>query len=260
LTFPKSGYIMVDMENYIYDYSYTTRNCDYDGADRLKLSAVLACMQEASSIAVEKMGATREILRPREWGFVVTCHYLKFLKNVPVYTPVNIRTRAFPSKRVILERDFEMTDEKGEKIAEAVSRWVLMDIKNRKVLPVLALWKEEDMNYTLEKKVDFSSWKITENLSPDDCDGEVLREIRCSAYDSNRHVNNTFYADYCMDCFSAEEWSTREPDSFQICYAEQCFEYEKVLFRRRKLSEKSYLLTGEKEDGSLAVKAKLIFK
>ena len=246
-------------EQYIYNYKTKTRYIDYDMNDRLKLSSVLTFLQESASYGAEEMGCGTDFLWPRAWGFIVTGYYTELYKNVPVGSNITVKTWALPAKHVIFEREFQFITAEGELIGAAVSRWCLYDVKNQKLLPASRISDDSSREYCTDKALPFKDWKIptfpTDDLSPDYCVA-----VGSSNYDHYMHINNTFYADFCANCFSVEEWKSMKVKSFQIAFEEQCFEGDMLQFYKQNISEKDYIILGKKENGRVAIKAKLIFE
>ena len=83
--------------------------------------------------------------------------------------------------------------------------------------------------------------------------------IASSEYDHNMHVNNTRYADYCINCFSLDELSARALKRFQISYVKQCREGEVLRFYRKPFGDEVYLTQGVNEKDEIVVQAKLTF-
>jgi acyl-ACP thioesterase len=229
-------------KKYVYDYALKTRYVEYDSRDRLKLSAWLTYLQEAGSGGAEQLGCGSDFLWQRGWGFIVTGYYLEIYRSVPVNTPLKVRTWALPPKHVIFERSYEFLTEDGEKIASAESRWCLLDITRGKLLPADSIGKTNIEDYRTDKALDFSLWKIAEKG-----EGKLVfsTKVYPSDYDHYGHVNNTHYADFCMNCFTQEEWKAVK--SFQIAYEKQCFIGDELSFYRVVLSPNKYLIVGKRK-------------
>ena len=62
-------------------------------------------------------------------------------------------------------------------------------------------------------------------------------QTRLSHYDHFRHVNNTKYADFFMDCFTEEELENKTVKSFRISYVKQVKANEELTFYRSDTEE-----------------------
>ena len=73
------------------------------------------------------------------------------------------------------------------------------------------------------------------------------------------HVNNTRYADYCINCFTLDELKERAITKFSIAYIKQCREGETLFFYRKKITENEYAVQGFNEKGEKVVQAQIVF-
>ena len=99
-------------------------------------------------------------------------------------------------------------------------------------------------SYNTERSIDFRNWKI-----PVISAGEAVysKKVRFSDYDHYFHVNNTKYADFMLDVFSAEELKNTLLSSVQITYVKQCKEGEEIIFSKEK-NDGFYLIEGKVND------------
>ena len=74
-------------------------------------------------------------------------------------------------------------------------------------------------------------------------DGEKKYEktISVSDYDHYFHMNNTRYADVCLDAFSVDELTRRSIANVQITYVKQCKCGEKLEIFRKDDGDTSFL-------------------
>ena len=243
---------------YMYERDFHTRYSDFDGHDRLKVSALLDFMQEGAGNSANELGCGSEFLWPKGWGFVVTNNYAEIYRPVAINEKLHLKTWPLPPRHIIFERHYELFGEDGERVAAAVSRWCLLDLKDQKILSASALTDQDYSRYNPRKSMDFRAWKIPpadlSSLAPA-CSVRVYGS-ECDHY---RHVNNTRYADFCMNCFSSDYLCRHAVKSFQICYEDQCREGDELSFFRVPAGEGEYLIVGAKEDGKQFMRAKITF-
>ncbi len=247
------------MENfYMCDLEFETRYSDFDCYDRLKLSSLLNFMQEAAGVSADELGCGSSFLWPKGWGFIVTNNYLEVYRPIAVGEKLRLKTWPLPPKHIVFERHYELCSSSGEKVAAAVSRWCLLDLKNKKFLPSAALEDQDYSRYNPKKTIDFKAWKIRpaclEGAAP-----AFAMKVYGSECDHYMHVNNTRYADFCMNCFSLEELKERAVRSFHIVYEEQCIEGDELSFYRLPLQEEAFLIVGVKKDGGQCMRAEITF-
>lgn len=218
------------MSSYCNTRVYPLRYTDYDFCDRLKPSALLALAQESAGASADELGFGYEALKPLGFGFITVATHCEFRKPVALLETLTVETWPLPPRHVIFERDYRVKDSKGEEVAAIASRWCLVDLSTFSLLPPSALKEvHERCPYRAEKTVEVPNWKIAR------CGGEgrevAVRRIRNSDCDHYFHANNTKYADFFFDCFSARELE-RPVKAFRISYVKQAKEGDELSFFR----------------------------
>ena len=114
----------------------------------------------------------------------------------------------------------------------ASSRWCLIDMHTGKLLQSKYIDNQDYSTYNTDKALQVTAWKIP-TFKPEEGELKFTITIANSEYDHNMHVNNTRYADYCMNCFSVEELGQRRVTGFAISYVKQCKEGQTLRFYRK---------------------------
>ena len=81
-----------------------------------------------------------------------------------------------------------------------------------------------------------------------------VKAVSASDYDHYFHVNNTKYADICLDAFTVDELAGRSIENVQITYVKQCKFGEALEIYRRDDGDLSYL------EGRVGDEARVRFK
>jgi len=116
--------------------------------------------------------------------------------------------------RLLVSRDFRITDDDGV-AAEASSSWIILDLdKRRPVRPQIALIEHQEMQHG-ELVFGGTAGKVElqgENDDEDSPDWNRSRPfvVRVSALDSQGHVNNAKYLEWCLDAFSLDHFNRWE--------------------------------------------------
>lgn len=245
-------------EFYVNEMQFNTGYADFDFQDKIKISSLFSYMQEVAGKHADKMGIGTNFLWPRGWGFIVTNNYLEIFKPIEIGEVLRVKTWPLPPGKVVFEREYEFYNEKGERVAAAVSRWCLLDVQNHKILSVGELKNLDGEKCDARRALDFRNWKIqpfdTAGVQP--C---FQMRVHSSEYDHYMHVNNTRYADFCMNCFSIEELKGKTVKSILISYEEQCLEGETLSFYRMPTDDKEFTVIGLKDDGTQFIRAKVRF-
>ncbi len=246
------------MEIYRHEKEFEVKYCEVDFKDELKLSTALAYMEEVACSSADELGFGYAYVKPRGYAFMVINLCVSFLSPVPLGEKVTVRTWPTPPTHVAFGREYQFLSSAGELRLNASSRWCLIDMKAGKPLPSKAIDNQDYSTYNREKALEGVQWKIPA-FSPEEGELGYTLTVANGDYDHNMHVNNTRYADYCLNCFTVEELSSRKLKAFSISYVKQCKEGEILRFYRKETEDGSYLVHGFKENGELAVQSKILF-
>lgn len=219
-----------DMQ-YVHSRTYQLRYTDFDFKDDLKPSSLLGLVQEAACSSADELGFGYEVLKPKELGFIIVNTYCELVGPVNIGDELTVETWPLPPRHVIFERDYRVKNQKGETVALLASRWCLVDLKNFNLLTPDPLGETHTQcPYNPNKSVQVPAWKIPKI-------GEGGREairitVGSSRCDHYFHANNTYYADFFLDCFTMEELA-RPIKNFQIAYVKQAKEGVELVFFRK---------------------------
>lgn len=207
-----------------YDIRYT----DVDFKDELKLSALMSVLEESACVSADELGFGYADISPRGIGFILANWYIKLARPIKLGEQLTVHTWPMKPKNTIFFREFEVYSG-DEKVCAASTRWCMVDLKTFAVLPTSAFFEGDTREYNDFRAVEFNSWRIAPVK-----DGEKRYEktVSVSDYDHYFHMNNTKYADVCMDAFSVDELADSCIDDVQITYVKQCKCGEKLeIFR-----------------------------
>ena len=178
----------------MYEGKYRITYYDLDFRGKVKLSAILRMVHIAAEVNANELGLGFETLQPLNISFVIQRFGLK-ISRMPVYNEtVTIRTWPAEMARGTFIRKGDMYDEKGEKIMEWASLWILFDIGERKIIKPSALPKEIEIIADVD--VDIKPQKVA--LAGDAIGVpfyEHVHTVRYADVDTNMHMNNSIYGD-----------------------------------------------------------------
>ena len=247
------------MEKYEHKKEFLIKYCDVDFKDELKVSTTLAYMEEVACSSADELGFGYAFVKPRGYAFFVSNIYCEFIRPVAIGDTVCIKTWPTPPSHVVFGREYQIFSASGELCTNATSRWCLVDRKTEKLLKSDVVDNQDYSTYNTTELFDGLRWKIPA-FAPEDGQLKFTLTIANSEYDHNMHVNNTRYADYCLNCFSVDELSHMCLKRFLISYVRQAKENETLRFYRKKQDDGSYLAHGFNENGDLVVQSQLWFE
>ncbi len=224
------------MSSYCHKRNFTVRYSDVDFHDRLKPSAMLAFAQETSGSSADELGFGYDDLIPFGYGFIIVATCCEIYKTARPKDVVTVETWPLTPRHVIFERDYNFRDKNGGLIASMATRWCLIDLTSGMLLTPDKLSAHAACPYRDEHTLTSPAWKIPK-LGDEGREAYRLT-VKSSQLDHYFHVNNTKYADFFLDCFTAEE-QRRTVKSFRISYTKQVKEGEELEFFRKDGEEES---------------------
>lgn len=176
--------------------------------------------------------------------------YPKYLDDIVVET--------WPLKpgRVDIDRNTVIKSIKGETLVRISEKWVLVDIKTKRILPSRVL--SELMNYYDEEKIfDEQIGKISDY----DCNNFYPHQVLATQIDHNMHLNNTRYADMIYNSLMQYDESliNRTIKSFQIEFDKENKYNDKINIGITSISQDEKFAKIIKESGELSSKAYISF-
>ncbi len=203
---------------------------DVDCTNRWKLSSVFSNTQEIASFNCKEYGL--DWIRLRDC--YDACYVLTRMKVKLFFYPGSsdvIRVNTWPGAkpRMIWTRYFSFeTEDRQQKIGEAVSQWVLINRTTR------ALMKPTDCHAvtpdTSHIPIPFTLDRGDFDFTPD---RTLSRRVTYSDLDYNGHVNNARYVEWIMDLFPLEVFYQSHVAEFDIKYEQEIRYGQRVMLAFR---------------------------
>lgn len=200
-----------------YQDSFNVYQFECDAWDRMTPGAILRRVQEIGTAQTEFLGIKEEMYKNTHTAFLLSRVSLKIFNCPKFKQKIRIEARAYGIHRAVYQRVTTLySEETGEKLCEADSRWVLVDTESKHILrrepegfesPFLPMdsWGEQD--HEMDLKV-----KPTELV----CQGKF--NAAYSLCDRNGHINNTKYADIVCDLLPIDEFEKSGVKTMLLLY------------------------------------------
>ena len=247
------------MEKYEHNNHFKIKYCEADFKDEIKLSSLLAYLEEVSCSSADELGFGYEYVKARNYAFIVSGYRCEFLRPITLGETVRVVTWPTPPTHVVFGREYQIFSQEQELLVNATSRWCLIDIEKGKIMPSKVIDNQDYTRYNTTKLFPDLRWKIP-TFAPSEGELKFCITIANSAYDHNMHVNNTYYADYCLNCFSVAELQEMRVKTFTIQYVKQCKEGEILRFYRKSVGEEEYLVQGLNENDEIVMQSQIYFE
>ncbi len=182
-----------------FTYKIKTNWHDTDANRIVRPSKIVEYMQETANRQCESSGLPLEKLRDEKGlAFILGALSLNIYQPLHAYEEIEVRTWCREAKSYIFMRYFEIVRE-GEKIAEASSTWVLIDLNTKNMVRASSYDFLGDKFY-YDEPVDPAALLPKARIAKDSPMIEVgKRKIMYSDIDYNMHMNNTHYPDMVCD-------------------------------------------------------------
>jgi len=201
--------------NYIYSEKFKIRNYEADAEGNLKLPSIFNYFQEVASNHAEKLGWGYDKMQTLGTIWVLSRLQIEINQLAKWGEEVEVATIPRGIKKLFAVRDYAISNSQGDDLIKGYSGWLVVDMVNQKLKnPEIILgdvaWRDnpEDMALSTDKIVPFDNKVL-----------EYSRKVSPNDIDVNKHTNNARYAEWMMDCFSAEFLSTHQIRKISVIFA-----------------------------------------
>ena len=175
-----------------YEELFRLKVLDYTCYDFLAPHGVLDVFQDVAGKHATQYDMTFEQLLEKNMIWVLVKVKYRVIKNIPLYSKVKVTT--WPKKKGLVDFDREtlITTVDGDVLIEGISKWVVVDINTRKIIP--AKYVSYNAICPDDSLFDEKFTKI-EDIDINDANHYQCKVEFCDV-DHNNHTNNAKYA--CM--------------------------------------------------------------
>jgi len=215
------------------EWNYNVHYYEIDSHHRLTVAGALRYFQDSAIRQSESVGRGFRFLAENNISWVVYKWETKVYNTPTMYDSVKVRTYPVGMKRTTGFRRFEMRNQADELLMEADSIWFLLDTLSRKptkVPPQLAA----GFYITPENSQSFRFDPIRFEGEADD--GLDFR-VSMSDIDSNRHVNNVRYWEWCRDALPNDRTEGYRLSALSAHFMRECKYGERVRAEFQEINE-----------------------
>lgn len=219
---------------------------DCDGGNRLRPSAAMKYMQQASGEHLDSLGLPCRKLLAEDMVFLLSKGCLRFRRMPEAGEKIVIGTAPIEIVGPRYIREFTIEDTGGDRLISSITQWLLINPATRRILRPSSF----PYQFTFEPSAvegEIADIKLPRQLG----EPAGLREIpiHYSSIDCNGHVNNSVYADFICDSLPADRMLRGELDTLVIAFQNEARLGDMVSVAMEPLSELAYHVVGKKAGG-----------
>lgn len=198
------------------------RDVDYN--NNLKIKSALSYLEDIAGIHSNIAGYGLLDIEKNKKTWVLINWKLEFIRRPRYAENLIVKTWSNGTeKNLYALRDFYMYDEKGEIVAKATSKWVLIDIEKKGI----AKLTDEVMNAYTTEPDDFAfEDKIEKLKEPENYTDSVEVKITKDMIDVNGHVHNINYIDFVTQIMPIEVMQNAK--TVEVLYKKEIRDVDKI--------------------------------
>lgn len=174
---------------------------------------------------------------------------LKIIKRPKYDDVITVRTWSASNHKLYADRDFEVLNENKEIIAIATSRWVMVDVENKKIAKMtdelIKIYEPE-----LEDRT-FPGFEYSKIEEPENFISSSNYTINRQMIDINDHVHNISYYDLAEIAIPDEVLEEKEFDEVDIMYKREIKLNDNVKLNYSEIENGEKIVTIKSEDESI---------
>ncbi|MBR3163224.1 MAG: hypothetical protein IKF17_03910 [Clostridia bacterium] len=210
----------------------------------------LGLMEDIASLHSSKVGFGIYDIPKTNLTWLLLGWKLKVFSRPQIEDMVYIKTWSRKIEKYYAYRDFEVHDEKGNLLAVATSKWILINTKDRKVTKVedyIAEAYESETTCNAYKDEELDKLKI-----PDDYDSVLEYKLSRRDIDLYNHMHNLYYLDLAYEALPEEVYETEnEFNNIRITYKREIKKDSEIKCMYKKLENKHVVVIRSKDGKTL---------
>ena len=204
----------------IYQQEFQLRDAAVDCFGRLKLSTLLAYVQEVAGIHAASMGADYDTLARKNLFWAILRTRVQITRLPRNGETIRLETWPLPTTRVAYPRSVVAYDDQGKELFRAISLWCLMDRNTRSM--ILPGKTDVVVSGTLRG----NELAVPGALAIKGLANTASRRVLFSDLDRNGHMNNTRYMEWINDLLPSSFHQSHTPTEVTIFYHSEAKESE----------------------------------
>lgn len=227
------------------------------GADyKARLSTLMCFFLESAYHHAVKLGVGSELLRDKHNVFWALYRIHIEMNEYPKWRDkITIETWPAGTNRSFAYRCFRIYAEDGSLLGQGITDWIIMSFETRKLADATQIFASSDLpTENMGDKLGLSNTKI--RLPKENPISQIQRMTVYSDIDINNHVNSARYLDYAVDALDINEVQSKPITVADINYNAEVAVGQPIDIKVYN-TEKGYIVSGEKADGTQSFTAQI---
>ena len=223
----------------MFEYDFKVQYVDIDSSGFLSEYGLLKNLQEIACLHADSRGFGLNDTQNNRLAWVILSWKIDFISRPLWNTSIHIKTWASNIDNVSCERDFEVTDENGNKVAIATSKWVLINIDTHHISKITS-----EIRQAFEPTASsVFEGELNKLESPESFDYCFKYTILRRDIDTNQHLNNLNYIMLAKETLP----ELIDFNHIEVLYKHQCLLGDKMVFLCKKY-DNCYIISIKCED------------
>ena len=204
----------------IYTQKFNVHDSMADRFGRMKPSAILTVMQEASGHHSDLLNVDHDTLNSQDLFWAISRNRIQITRLPELGETIRVETWHMPTTRVAYPRSVVAYDEEGQECFRSVSLWVLMDRNTRNMIT------PGKSGIVVAGTVRGTELAVPSSLCPVKSRNLGNRTVCFTDLDWNGHMNNARCMDWISDLLPSIFHKEHPIKEFTVCYLSEATEGE----------------------------------
>ncbi len=209
----------------IYSQKFKLKYSDIGKSNKFNIKSLIAYLQEIAGSHSTLAGYGLNNIPNTHVTWLLLDWKVKMFSHPSYDEEITIHTWPRVLEKFYSYRDFEVFDSKGNLVAIASSKWIIINTETKKIQKITNTIVNA---YGIEQKTVFNEPLDEKPQIPDNPSLNFTYTIQRRDIDTNGHVNNLHYIDYALETLPEEIYDSHEFDNIEIHYKKEIKYKDKI--------------------------------
>lgn len=208
------------MERQGYQQTVKIRYDQVDSNARMSAAALLAALQDAAISHSDALGYSLAYMAEHQWGWAVIHWHIRIYRMPMHLETVCMETWSNKCRKMQAERSYFLFDGAGEKMVDAISRWIFMDVRTRKPTNVPEHMIQRYGSNQIPA-IEGETFQMPTRPKEAPVAAQTLTVARRDT-DTNGHANNVKYLEWVLEDIPDDIYEHMDIQDMRLVYRKEC--------------------------------------